>query len=130
MFVPITLKNQSDLVSFRVGILEANNIREMRLEAAIKRNWKSRLVISDKHQKLLGLPTKVLKTIFFDETSEHYVEMAEAIEIRIGNRRTTVCPFVMSNLKLPVIGSILLEELNLELDSNQNIVFLERRLRI
>jgi hypothetical protein len=130
MSFPIILKNKSDLVSFRVGILKADNIRELRLEAAIRKNWKCRLVISDEHQKLLGVPTKVLKTVFYDETSEHYVKMTEAIEIRIGNRRTTVCPYVMPDLNLPVIGSVLLEELNLELDSNHNVLFLERRLRV
>jgi hypothetical protein len=130
MLVTVTLKNEFDLFSFRVGRLEAKNIRELNLKATLGKNWKCRLVISDEHQKLLGVPTKVLKTVFYDETSEHYVKMSEAIEVGIGNRRTTVCPFVMPNLNLPVIGSVLLEELNLKVDSDENLIFLERVLRI
>ena len=82
-------------------------------------------------QKLLGLPTKVSETVFYGEKKEYDVEMAEALELQIGNRRTTICPLVMSNLEIPVIGSVLLGELSLKIDSTQqNLIFLDRNLRI
>ncbi len=130
MFIPITLKNTSDLALFRVGFLEKEKIREIRVDAIVKDNWKCRLVISKQLQDFLDLPTKVTKTIFFDETSEYFVEMSEAVEFEIGNRRTTICPFVMADLQIPVIGSVLLGELNLEISFDQNLTFLERRIKI
>ena len=129
MQIPITLKNTSDLVLFRVGGLQ--EVREISLEAIVKKDWKCRLVISKKLQKLLGLPTKVAKTVFFDENKEYYVEMAEALELQVKNRWTTICPFVMSNLQTAVIGLVLLGELNLEIDSIQNsLAFLDKKLRV
>lgn len=131
MFVPITLKNTSDLALFRFGFLEKENIREIKLDTTFKDDWKCRLVISKEIQKLLKLPIKVSETVFYDDKKEYYVEMAEALELEIENRKTTVCPFVMPNLQIPVIGSVLLGELSLQIDSNKKeLSFLDRKLRI
>lgn len=131
MIVPITLKNTSDLALFRTGFLEQGSVRAIRLNAVVKDDWKCRLFISTQLQKLLGLPTKVIKTVFFEESKEHFAGMTEAIELQIGNRRTTVCPFVLQNLQTLVIGSVLLGELCLEVNSIQNrLVFSDRKLRI
>jgi predicted aspartyl protease len=131
MLVSINLKNESDSALFRVGLRKENQVREIKIEAKVNQDWKCRLVIPKAMQNLLGLPTKVSETVFYGEKKEYDVEMAEALELQIGNRRTTICPFVMSNLEIPVIGSVLLGELNLEIDARQkNLVFLDRKLRI
>lgn len=130
MLVPITLKNTSDSTLFRAGFLAKENIREIKLNAVFKKDWKCRLVIPTRLQEILGLSVKVTRTIFFDEKSEYFVGMSEAVELEIETRRTTICPFLMTDLRMPIIGSILFDELNLEIDSNQNLKLLERRLKI
>lgn len=130
MLVQITLKNTSDLALFRAGFLEQKNVREVQLNAVVKDDWKCRLVIPTQLQEFLDLPTKVTKTIFFDGNSEYFARISEAVEFEIENRQTTICLFVMADLQMPVIGSVLLGELNLEIDFNQNLNFLERRLKI
>lgn len=110
----ITLKNEVDLADFKRGYITEDKIRQVTVEAVV-----------DTGSEFIGLTEEMLRTLGVDVIAERTARTATgsvpckitgSMLVLCGNRDASSRGIVIPGLKVPLLGAIALEGMDLMVD--------------
>lgn len=112
---PIELLNVKDLMAYRDGELEEEEVRKVEVEALVD-SGAFMLVINDAIRIQLGLQSIGHEAAILADGSQRTLEVVGPVEVRFKNRRTTVDALVVPGKAEVLLGAIPLEGMDVVID--------------
>jgi len=110
----ITLKNASDVVNARRGLIKEPEIHQTIVKAVVDTGAMT-LVINEKMRQQLGLGIVGAKIATLANNAKERVNIAEPVEVHWKNRFMTCQPWVVGSGRI-LLGAIPLENMDLIVD--------------
>ncbi len=111
----VEIINGGELSISRRGYLTEKDVRRVNVKSRfVQGNF--RLAINESLRKLLGLEIIGKRHLTDHRGNDVFAEFAEFVELRLANRRTIVEPFILPNETYPLLGSFILQDLDVIID--------------
>ena len=121
VYAEITLKNVSDFVRVREGLLKEQNVRETMVNAMVDTGAIT-LVINETVCEKLGLEIQETREATLANNTKEMCKIAEPVEIQWKKRKSVCRPWVLPGAELILLGVIPLEDMDLMVDpKNQEL---------
>lgn len=118
VYADIELISGDDLALFRRGFLPEDQIKHIKVSALVD-SGAYLLTINDRIREQLDLPLIEEQTVRLADETEIRVDVVGPVEIRFGNRSTTMRAIVLPGSVEPLLGVIPLEDLDVVIDPKQ-----------
>jgi clan AA aspartic protease len=118
IYADITLKNATDVVNQRRGIMQEPEIRQITVEAMVD-TGAATLIINETLRQMLGLEVWKEHIVTLANDIKETAKITEPVIIQWKDREMTCQPWVVSNGEDVLLGVIPLENMDLIVDPLQ-----------
>ena len=117
-YADIELISADDLALHRRGYLPEGGVKRMRVNALVD-SGAYMLVVNEHIKQQLDLPVLGETTALLADESEVRAEIVGPVDIRFGNRATTVRALMLPGSREPLLGVIPMEDMDVVIDPRQ-----------
>ena len=121
VYADLILKNHSDLVMVRNGLLEEKDVRFLAVKAVVD-TGAGTLVINQEQCRQLGLELQKEHIVTLANNVKEKIKIADPIEICWKNRESVCLPWVVADSPEVLLGAIPLEEMDLIVDHGKQTI--------